>query len=58
MCLAKATQSTLCHKLSSSPYQALSKVIAGERVVQRPSCLDLFRTSRLRHISLCCMVVW
>nr|KAF6508038.1 solute carrier family 22 member 7 [Rousettus aegyptiacus] len=38
--------------------EALSKVIAGERVVQRPSCLDLFRTSRLRHISLCCMVVW
>ncbi|XP_004605871.2 solute carrier family 22 member 7 [Sorex araneus] len=38
--------------------EALSKVAAGEPVVQRPSYLDLFRTPRLRHISLCCMVVW
>uniref|UniRef100_Q9Y694-4 Isoform 4 of Solute carrier family 22 member 7 n=3 Tax=Hominidae TaxID=9604 RepID=Q9Y694-4 len=40
------------------PYQAVSKVAAGERVVRRPSYLDLFRTPRLRHISLCCVVVW
>ncbi|XP_023383298.1 solute carrier family 22 member 7 isoform X2 [Pteropus vampyrus] len=38
--------------------EALSKVTAGERVVQRPSYLNLFQTPRLRHISLCCMVVW
>ncbi|XP_012928428.1 solute carrier family 22 member 7 isoform X2 [Heterocephalus glaber] len=37
---------------------ALSKVAAAERVVRRPSYLDLFRTPRLRHISLCCMMVW
>ncbi|XP_004846562.1 solute carrier family 22 member 7 isoform X1 [Heterocephalus glaber] len=38
--------------------EALSKVAAAERVVRRPSYLDLFRTPRLRHISLCCMMVW
>uniref|UniRef100_G3RGR2 Solute carrier family 22 member 7 n=1 Tax=Gorilla gorilla gorilla TaxID=9595 RepID=G3RGR2_GORGO len=38
--------------------EAVSKVAAGERVVRRPSYLDLFRTPRLRHISLCCVVVW
>ncbi|XP_042528038.1 solute carrier family 22 member 7 isoform X2 [Dipodomys spectabilis] len=38
--------------------EALNKVAEGERVVQRPSYLDLFRTPRLRHISLCCVVVW
>ncbi|XP_004674069.1 PREDICTED: solute carrier family 22 member 7 [Condylura cristata] len=43
------------HSLSR---EALSKVAAGERMVRRPSYLDLFRTPRLRHISLCCMVVW
>nr|XP_015092904.1 solute carrier family 22 member 7 isoform X1 [Vicugna pacos] len=42
----------------SQEVRALSKVAAAERVVQRPSYLDLFRTPRLRHISLCCMVVW
>ncbi|XP_040838916.1 solute carrier family 22 member 7 [Ochotona curzoniae] len=38
--------------------EALSEVAAGEQVVRRPSYLDLFRTPRLRYISLCCMVVW
>ncbi|XP_045862603.1 solute carrier family 22 member 7 isoform X3 [Meles meles] len=38
--------------------EALNKVATQERVVQRPSYLDLFRTPRLRHISLCCMVMW
>ncbi|XP_077621045.1 solute carrier family 22 member 7 [Crocuta crocuta] len=38
--------------------EALSKVATSERVVRRPSYLDLFRTPRLRHISLCCMVMW
>ncbi|XP_004739896.2 solute carrier family 22 member 7 isoform X2 [Mustela putorius furo] len=38
--------------------QALNKVATRERVVQRPSYLDLFRTPRLRYISLCCMVMW
>ncbi|XP_042793235.1 solute carrier family 22 member 7 [Panthera leo] len=38
--------------------EALSKVAAREQVVRRPSYLDLFRTPRLRHISLCCMVMW
>ncbi|XP_022359427.1 solute carrier family 22 member 7 isoform X2 [Enhydra lutris kenyoni] len=38
--------------------EALNKVATRERVVQRPSYLDLFRTPRLRHISLCCMVMW
>ncbi|XP_023368628.1 solute carrier family 22 member 7 isoform X2 [Otolemur garnettii] len=42
----------------SREVRALNKVAAGERVVQRPSYLDLFRTPRLRHISLYCMVVW
>ncbi|XP_007934404.1 solute carrier family 22 member 7 [Orycteropus afer afer] len=54
-----------CARLNGQPVreddlsqEALSKVAAGERVLQRPSYLDLFRTPRLRHISLCCMVVW
>uniref|UniRef100_A0A8C3X3L0 Solute carrier family 22 member 7 n=1 Tax=Catagonus wagneri TaxID=51154 RepID=A0A8C3X3L0_9CETA len=54
-----------CAKLNGRPVgedglsqEALSKVAAAERVVRRPSYLDLFRTPRLRHISLCCMVVW
>ncbi|XP_059256389.1 solute carrier family 22 member 7 isoform X3 [Mustela nigripes] len=38
--------------------EALNKVATRERVVQRPSYLDLFRTPRLRYISLCCMVMW
>lgn len=45
-------------KSPPSPGQALSEVAAGEQVVRRPSYLDLFRTPRLRYISLCCMVVW
>ncbi|XP_008690108.1 solute carrier family 22 member 7 isoform X2 [Ursus maritimus] len=54
-----------CARLNGRPVgedglsqEALNKVAAQERVVQRPSYLDLFRTPRLRHISLCCMVVW
>nr|XP_006990880.1 solute carrier family 22 member 7 isoform X1 [Peromyscus maniculatus bairdii] len=38
--------------------EALNKVVALEGGQQRPSYLDLFRTPRLRRISLCCMVVW
>ncbi|XP_023575477.1 solute carrier family 22 member 7 isoform X2 [Octodon degus] len=38
--------------------ETLSKVAATEQVGRRPSYLDLFRTPRLRHISLCCMVMW
>ncbi|XP_074093115.1 solute carrier family 22 member 7 isoform X1 [Macrotis lagotis] len=38
--------------------EALSLVAETEKVVRKPSYLDLFRTPRLRHISLCCMVVW
>ncbi|XP_034504093.1 solute carrier family 22 member 7 isoform X2 [Ailuropoda melanoleuca] len=54
-----------CARLNGRPVgedglsqEALNKVATQERVVQRPSYLDLFRTPRLRHISLCCMVVW
>uniref|UniRef100_A0A8D1K5J8 Solute carrier family 22 member 7 n=2 Tax=Sus scrofa TaxID=9823 RepID=A0A8D1K5J8_PIG len=54
-----------CARLNGRPVgedglsrEALSKVAAAERVVRRPSYVDLFRTPRLRHISLCCMVVW
>ncbi|XP_011512558.1 solute carrier family 22 member 7 isoform X1 [Homo sapiens] len=54
-----------CARLNGRPVcedsfsqEAVSKVAAGERVVRRPSYLDLFRTPRLRHISLCCVVVW
>ncbi|KAK2113750.1 hypothetical protein P7K49_008016 [Saguinus oedipus] len=54
-----------CARLNGRPVgedslsqEAVSKVAAGERVVRRPSYLDLFRTRQLRHISLCCMVVW
>ncbi|XP_011815770.1 PREDICTED: solute carrier family 22 member 7 isoform X1 [Colobus angolensis palliatus] len=43
---------------SLSQVRAVSKVAAEEQVVRRPSYLDLFRTPRLRHISLCCVVVW
>ncbi|XP_029417479.1 solute carrier family 22 member 7 isoform X2 [Nannospalax galili] len=38
--------------------EVLNKVATMERVSQRPSYLDLFRTRQLRHISLCCMVMW
>ncbi|XP_037699966.1 solute carrier family 22 member 7 isoform X2 [Choloepus didactylus] len=57
MCPAEDTKPSLM----SQPhllYQALNKVAIGERVAHKPSYLDLFRTPRLRHISLCCMVVW
>ncbi|XP_037601248.1 solute carrier family 22 member 7 isoform X5 [Cebus imitator] len=54
-----------CARLNGRPVgednlsqEAVSKVAARERVVRRPSYLDLFRTQQLRHISLCCMVVW
>ncbi|XP_036104871.1 solute carrier family 22 member 7 isoform X1 [Molossus molossus] len=54
-----------CARLNGRPVgadglslEALSKVAAAEQVVRRPSYLDLFRTPRLRHISLCCMVMW
>ncbi|XP_058410294.1 solute carrier family 22 member 7 isoform X1 [Diceros bicornis minor] len=54
-----------CARLNGRPVgedslsqEVLSKVAAGERVVRRPSYLDLFRTPRLRYISLCCMVMW
>ncbi|XP_032266103.1 solute carrier family 22 member 7 isoform X1 [Phoca vitulina] len=54
-----------CARLNGRPMgedslsrEALNKVATRERVVQRPSYLDLFRTPRLRHISLCCMVMW
>ncbi|KAJ1068513.1 hypothetical protein K5549_005209 [Capra hircus] len=54
-----------CARLNGRPVgedslsrEALNKVAAAERTVRRPSYLDLFRTPRLRHISLCCMVVW
>lgn len=54
-----------CAKLNGRPVgedslslETLTKVAAGEKVVQRPSYLDLLRTPRLRHISLCCVVVW
>uniref|UniRef100_A0A2K5K9R3 Solute carrier family 22 member 7 n=1 Tax=Colobus angolensis palliatus TaxID=336983 RepID=A0A2K5K9R3_COLAP len=53
-----------CARLNGRPVcedslsQAVSKVAAEEQVVRRPSYLDLFRTPRLRHISLCCVVVW
>ncbi|XP_036909294.1 solute carrier family 22 member 7 isoform X2 [Sturnira hondurensis] len=54
-----------CARLNGRPVgedglslEELSKVAAAERMVRRPSYLDLFRTPRLRHISLCCMVVW
>ncbi|KAM6185122.1 solute carrier family 22 member 7 [Rhynchocyon petersi] len=54
-----------CAKLNRQPTgedglsrEALVKVAAGEQERRKPSYLDLFRTQRLRHISLCCMVVW
>ncbi|XP_045725901.1 solute carrier family 22 member 7 isoform X1 [Mirounga angustirostris] len=54
-----------CARLNGRPMgedslsrEALNKVATRERVVQRPSYLDLLRTPRLRHISLCCMVMW
>ncbi|XP_070312505.1 solute carrier family 22 member 7 isoform X4 [Odocoileus virginianus] len=54
-----------CARLNGQPAgedslsrEALNKVAAAERMVRRPSYLDLFRTPRLRYISLCCMVVW
>ncbi|XP_014390878.1 PREDICTED: solute carrier family 22 member 7 isoform X5 [Myotis brandtii] len=54
-----------CARLNGRPVgedslslEALRKVAAAERVVRRPSYLDLLRTPRLRHISLCCMMVW
>ncbi|EDM18823.1 solute carrier family 22 (organic anion transporter), member 7 [Rattus norvegicus] len=54
-----------CAKLNGRPVgegslsqEALNNVVTMERALQRPSYLDLFRTSQLRHISLCCMMVW
>ncbi|XP_066107036.1 solute carrier family 22 member 7 isoform X1 [Saccopteryx bilineata] len=54
-----------CARLNGRPVgedslglEALRKVAAAERVVRKPSYLDLFRTPRIRYISLCCMVVW
>lgn len=38
--------------------ETLNKVVTMERVSKRPSFLDLFRTPQLRHIALCCMVMW
>ncbi|ERE90645.1 solute carrier family 22 member 7-like protein [Cricetulus griseus] len=38
--------------------ETLNKVVTMERELQRPSYLSLFRTPQLRHISLCCMVLW
>lgn len=55
---AKASQATPMSQTLFLFDQALSKVAAGERGVRRPSYLDLFRTPRLRYISLCCMVMW
>lgn len=56
--LAQASQPTPASQTLLLPHQALNKVAAAERMVRRPSYLDLFRTPRLRYISLCCMVVW
>uniref|UniRef100_H0VMM5 Solute carrier family 22 member 7 n=1 Tax=Cavia porcellus TaxID=10141 RepID=H0VMM5_CAVPO len=54
-----------CARLNGHPVgkdslsiETLSKVAATEQAVRKPSYLDLFRTRRLRHISLCCMVMW
>ncbi|XP_047413364.1 solute carrier family 22 member 7 isoform X5 [Sciurus carolinensis] len=54
-----------CARLNGRPVgedslsqEALNRVSTGEQVVPRPSYLDLFRTPQIRHISLCCMVVW
>lgn len=54
-----------CAKLNGQPVsedslsqEVLSKVVTVERVLRRPSYLDLFRTSQLLRISLCCMMVW
>ncbi|CAH7215740.1 solute carrier family 22 member 7 [Phodopus roborovskii] len=54
-----------CAKLNGRPagedslsQEALNKVISMEELLQRPSYLSLFRTPHLRHISLCCMVLW
>ncbi|XP_051008841.1 LOW QUALITY PROTEIN: solute carrier family 22 member 7 [Acomys russatus] len=54
-----------CAKLNGRPVgedslsqEALTKVVTMERVLQRPSYLDLLRTPQLRHISWCCMAVW
>lgn len=54
-----------CAKLNGRPVgegslsqEALNNVVTMERALQRPSYLDLFRTSQLRHISLCCMMLW
>lgn len=56
--LAQASQPTPASQTLLVPHQALNKVAAAERTVRRPSYLDLFRTPRLRHTSLCCMVAW
>ncbi|KAM5166749.1 solute carrier family 22 member 7 [Callospermophilus lateralis] len=54
-----------CARLNGQPVgedslsqEALNKVSTGEQVIPRPSYLDLFRTPQIRHISLCCMVMW
>ncbi|XP_075835044.1 solute carrier family 22 member 7 isoform X2 [Microtus pennsylvanicus] len=54
-----------CAKLNGQPVsedslsqEVLNKVVTVERVLRRPSYLDLFRTPQLLHISLCCTMVW
>lgn len=47
-----------CVGEDSLSQEALNKVVTMERVSKRPSYLDLFRTPQLRHIALCCMVMW
>ncbi|XP_005359811.1 solute carrier family 22 member 7 [Microtus ochrogaster] len=54
-----------CAKLNGQPVsedslsqEVLNKVVTVERVLRRPSYLDLFRTPQLLRISLCCMMVW
>ncbi|XP_021005625.1 solute carrier family 22 member 7 [Mus caroli] len=56
---------SICAKLNGRPMsedslsqEVLNKVVTMERVSQRPSYLDLFRTTQLRQVSLCCMVMW
>ncbi|CAD7677857.1 unnamed protein product [Nyctereutes procyonoides] len=45
-----------CSRLNGWPMGEDS--LSQERVVQRLLYLDLFRTPRLHHISLCCIVMW
>lgn len=56
-----AVASASCHPaLCPRHHQhlALNRVVTMEQVLRRPSYLDLFQTSQLRHISLCFMVLW